>query len=201
LKALHKLAYVDLHYNPLDPEAGAVILALKANNPGVQILAGQEPRVTKEDRREQLSARAEIAEFARCVRWRYEDGVAMPMIPGVTNGEELPDKTAKALLCLMKSQDKEYLADLAAIFVKYAIEIEEHYTPGPVWDPERPLLRAFLQGVDLKVGDEAGIPALVLGHWVLGHRDKLAPSVFLDVQIAKYGKLLKDYSDARNGVR
>jgi hypothetical protein len=107
LKALHKLTYVDLRYNPLGPEADADILAIKANNPSVTIVVGQEPGVTKEDLMEQLSARAKIAEFARCVRWRYEDGVVMPMMPGVTDGEELPDEISKALLCLRKSQDKE----------------------------------------------------------------------------------------------
>ncbi len=31
-----------------------------------------------------------------------------------------------------------------------------------------------------------GLPAMVLGYWILNHRDKLAPSVFLDAQIEKY---------------
>ncbi len=187
LKALHKLTCVDVRDNPLASEADADILAIKANNPGVQILAGQEPRVGKEDLREQLSARAKISEFTRCTRFRYEDGIGAAMLVGVTNGDEdLPGEISKALACLARGQDKEYLPDLAAVFIKYLIELEEWFPPGPVWDPNAPLVKAFCVGAGMKGTYEEGLPAMVLGHWILNHRDKLAPSVFLDVQIEKY---------------
>jgi hypothetical protein len=188
LKALRRLKYLDLRDNPLGAETEGDILAIKANNTNAVILLGQEARVAKNDLHEQLSARAKIAEFARCVRWRYEDGVVGAMLAGVTGGEELPGEISKALKCLARSQDKEYLADLAAVFIKYAIEVEENWPPGPVWDPGRPLLKTFLEGVDLK-GRTEGMPALVLARWILDNRDRLAPSVFLDVQIEKYREL------------
>jgi hypothetical protein len=187
LKALRKLTYVDLRDNPLGSEADGDILAIRANNPGVQILAGEEPGVSKRDLQEQLSARAKIAEFARCTRFRYEDGIGGAMVVGVSNGDEdLPGDVSKALACLAKSQDKEYLPDLGAIFVKYTIEMEEWDLPGPVWDANAPLVKAFRIGAGMQGTYGEGLPAMVLGYWILNHRDKLAPSVFLDVQIEKY---------------
>jgi len=186
LRTLRKLTYLDVRHNSLGKDAEADVLAIKVNNPGVRILLGLERGVGKEDLRQQLSARARIAEFARCVRWRYEDGIVGAMLVGATSGEELPEEISRALTCLAKGQDREYLPDIAAIFVKYLIEIEEHYLPGPVWDPNAALVKAFRVGAGMEGTYGEGLPAAVLGHWILDHRDRLAPSVFLDAQIERY---------------
>jgi hypothetical protein len=186
LKTLHKLTHLDIRDNPLGPDAEADIPAIKANNPGVHVLSGHEPGVSKENLRQQVSARALIAEFARCVRWRYEDGVAGAMLVGTDNGDRLPEDVSEALRCLASSQDKEYLSDLAAIFVKYMIEMENHDLPGPVWDPNAPLVKAFRIRAGMDGTRWEGMPALLLGRWILNHRDRLAPSVYLDVQIERY---------------
>ncbi len=155
------------------------IQVIKANNPGVRILLGKQS-ISKADLERQLSARAKIAEFALCARLRYEDGFLFPLLPHVSN------EISEALKCLGQGDDKEYLADIAALFIKYVIEIENYYRPGPVLGRgEEPLLDAFLDGVGLKVRPEGGGPMLTIGHWICDNRDKLAPSLVLDMQIEK----------------
>jgi len=179
LRPLCKLAYVDLRNNPLRADTvDSDLRSIKANNPGVRILLGEQS-INKADLKQQLSERAKIAEFALCARLQYIDGIVRPLLPNVS------DEISEALACLAKGNDKEYLVDIAALFIKYIIEIESYYRPGPVWDRgENPLIGAFLDGVGLKVRPE-GIPATSLADWVCNNRDKLAPSLVLDIQIER----------------
>lgn len=55
---------------------------------------------------------------------------------------------------LVKGDDKEYLADIAALLMKYITEIESYYRPGLVLSlGEEPLLDAFVDEVWLEMGD------------------------------------------------
>jgi hypothetical protein len=195
LRVLRKLTYLDLRDNVLAGDTDGDILTIKANNPGVSILLGSPPGASKTGLRQQLLARAKVAEWARCSRWHYEEGILLPMIEGVSCG--LPKDISKSLTCLANSNDKEYLSDLAALFIKYAIEIESHYPPGSVEDPDGPVMKAFLDGVGLEVTD-AGVPVLTLAHWILENRDKLVPSVYLDAQIDKYRELKRHLAQDGN---
>ncbi len=179
LRSLRKLTYVDLRNNPLGADSvDSDIQVIKANNPGVRILLGEQS-ISKADLEQQLSARAKIAEFALCARLQYIDGIVRPLLPNVS------DEISEALACLAKGNDKEYLADIAALFIKYIIEIESYYRPGPVWSlGENSLIVAFLDGVELKVRPE-GIPATSLADWICNNRDKLPPSIVLDMQIER----------------
>jgi hypothetical protein len=142
LRQLRKLAYVDLRNNPLGADSvDKDIQVIKANNPGVCILLVKQS-ISKADFEQQLSARAKIAEFALCARLQYEDGLVFPLLPHVY------DEISAALTCLGKGDDKEYLADIAVLLMKYIIEIESYYRPGPVFSRgEEPLIDAFLDGV------------------------------------------------------
>ena len=178
LKQLHKLVYVDLRNNPLGANSDdGDIQLIKVNNPGVRILLGKQS-ISKIDLDQQLSARAKIAEFALCARLQYKDGL-FPLLPN------LSDDISAALKCLIKGDNKEYLADIAALLMKYVIEIESYYRPGPVFSRgQEPLIDAFIDRVGLEVGDE-GIAALTIGRWICNNRDKLAPSLVLDIQIER----------------
>lgn len=184
LRKLHKLVYVDLRDNPLEVDShDRDILAIKVSNPGVHILLGKQS-ASKADLEQQLSSRAKISEFALCARFQYEDGLVFPLLP------DLSAEISEALICLAKSDDKEYLADIASLLMKYAIELRHYYRPGPVWGRgEQPLLDAFLDGVGLKIGEE-GIPALSVAKWICDNRNALVPSVVLDMQIEKNSDLL-----------
>jgi len=177
LRTLRKLAYVDLRNNPMGADSvDSDIQVIKANNPGVRILLGKQS-ISKADFEQQLSARAKIAEFALCARLQYIDGLAFPLLPNVS------DEMSEALTYFGKGDEKEYLADIAALLIKYIIEIESYYRPGPVFSRgEEPLIDAFLNGVGLQVRRE-GIPAVAIADWICNNRYKLAPSLVLDMQM------------------
>ena len=177
---LKKLVYVDLRNNPLGANSNnGDVQLIKVNNPGVQILLGKQFGMSQADLEQLLSARAKIAEFALCARLQYKNGIGLPLLPSVS------DEIIESLKCLEKGNNKEYLTDIAALLMKYVIEIETYYRPGPVLSRgEEPLLDSFLDGVDLNVGDE-GIAALTIADWICNNRDKLAPSLFLDRQIKR----------------
>jgi hypothetical protein len=180
LGRLHKLTHVDLRDNPLglSPDDGTVQL-VRANNPGVRILLGNQSDTSLAELERQISDGAKVAEFALRARLQYIDGVVQPLLPSV------PHEVSDVLGRLRNGADEEYLADIAALLMKYVIEVEDYYRPGPVWGRgEEPLLDAFLDGVALKVSEE-GLPVLSVADWICDNRDKLAPSVVLDMQIER----------------
>ena len=179
LRQLKNLFYVDLRNNPLNENSfDSDIKTIKANNPNIHILMGKQSSV-KENIEQYLSARAKIAEFGLCSRLQYEDGLIFPSLPNISN--DISD----ALRLLGKGDDKEYLSDIATLLMRYVIEIETYYRPGPVFSRgENPLLDAFLDGVGLEVSEE-GIPALSVGNWICSNRNNLSPSLVLDKQIER----------------
>ena len=192
LRQLRTLKYVDLRDNPLGANSNdGDIQAIKANNPGVRILLGKQSDLSQAHLNQLLSARANIAEFALCGRFQYTDGL-FPFLPHVS------DEISEALTCLGKGDDKEYLVDIAALLMKYAVEIERYYRPGPVWSRgEEPLLDAFMDEVGLKVNLE-GMPLQYIVNWIHDNRDRLAPSFVLDTQIERYDLLLLELK--RKGI-
>ena len=180
---LRSLICIDLRNNPLGADSvDSDIRAIKENNPGVRVLLGKQT-ISKADLEQQLSARAKIAEFALCGRFQYTEGLR-PFLPYVS------DEISEALTCLRKGDDKEYLVDIAALLMKYAVEIERYYRPGPVWSRgEEPLLDAFMDEVGLKVNLE-GMPMQYIVNWIHDNRDRLAPSFVLDTQMERYDFLL-----------
>ena len=185
LKQLRTLKYVDLRDNPLGADSNVGdILAIKANNPGVRILLGKQSDMNQAQLSKLLSARAKIAEIALCGRLQYESELAEPLLPNVS------DEISEALTYLGKEDDKEYLVDTAALLMKYAVEIDSYYRPGPVWNRgEEPFVDAFADGVGLKIGLE-GMPIQGIVNWICDNRDRLASSFYLDTQIERYRILL-----------
>jgi hypothetical protein len=182
---LRTLKYVDLRDNPLKADSNdADIRAIKANNPGVRILLGKQSDASRAQLDKLLSARAKIAEIALCGRFQYEGELGGPLLPKVS------DEISEALTCLGKGDDKEYLADIAALLVRFATELMSFYRPGPASGPgDEPFLDAFIEGVGLKVSLE-GINVVSIADWICDNRDRLAPSFYLDDQIERYDLLL-----------
>ena len=185
LKQLRTLKYVDLRDNPLGADSNDVdIQAIKANNPGVRILLGKQSDTSRAHLNKYLSARAKIAEIALCGRFQYEGELAGPLLPNVS------DEISEALTCLGKGDDKEYLADIAALLLKFAIELMSYYRPGFACSRgEEPFLDAFVDGVGLKIRLE-GINVVSIADWICDNRNRLAPSFILDTQIERYNVLL-----------
>ena len=185
LRQLRTLKYVDLRDNPLEADSNdADIRAIKANNPGVRILLGKQSDASRAQSNKLLSARAKIAEIALCGRFQYEGELAAPLLPKVS------DEISEALACLRKGDDKEYLADIAALLVKFSIDLMSFYRPGPASGPgDEPFVDAFIDEVGLKVRLE-GINVVSIADWICDNRDRLAPSFYLDDQIERYNFLL-----------
>ena len=184
LRELNKLVYVDLRDNPLKANLDDNdVLAIKSNNPGVSIMLGRQFSNVSDFNR-QLLARAKISEFALCARLQYLEGISSVLLPHVSN--EISD----SLKLLENGDDKGYLTDIASLIMRYEIEVYEYYRPGPVFGSGEDLLfDTLLDVVGQKIHEE-GIPVISIADWICKNRDKLVPSIVLDIQIEKYNELI-----------
>ena len=193
LKKLRELVYLDLRDNPFRANSDdGDIRAIETNNPAIRILLGKKTDSSRVHLEQLLSDRAKIAEFVLCGRLRYEEGIVTPLLP------QLSDEISDALIRLGKGNDREYLADIAGLLIKYVIDIEKYYRPGPVLSRgEEPLIDAFVDGIGLKVSEE-GVPIVYIGNWICENRNKLAASCILDMQIEKRHNLFVELK--RKGI-
>lgn len=190
LSQLCKLLCVDLRGNPLKDSAknaDADIQVIMANNPDVTVLVGRQSDLTQTDLVSRLSASATIADFALWARFQYFEELARPLLPLVSS------TVTEALAFLRRRPDKQYLADVATVFMRYAIEIDSNYRPGALLsrDNPHPLLAVFLDELHPKLyGDE--ITTGAIAYWIRNNRDKLPPSVVLDTEIKRYHGLYEE---------
>jgi len=152
------------------------------NNPDIVIQFGPQPPVAGISTFELLSAKANVAEFSTYARFEIIPGVVRPKLPSV------PEETLWAIEVLEEANDVEYLADVATVLLRYTIEINRNYPPGALMDEEHPLLKTFVSELKPELFGEV-INTGAVGMWICENRDKMGPSILLDIEIEEDQKL------------
>lgn len=184
LMNLRKLSRLNLQNNPLNEDSWSKhIPMIRSNNPDVVIQSGPQPSVVGISKFELLSAKGNVAEFSTYARFEIIPGVLRPQLPSV------PEETLRAIKVLEEADDVEYLADIALIMVRYAAEIDWNYPPGALMHEEHPLLKTFVSALKPVVLPGDVISSGCLAIWICEHRDKMGPSILLDIEIDNYQKL------------
>jgi len=183
LTNLRKLSRLNLQNNPLNEDSWSKhIPMIRSNSPDVVIQSGPQPSVVGISKFELLSAKGNIAEFSTYARLEIIPGVLIPQLPSV------PEETLRAIKVLEEADDVEYLADIALIMVRYAAEIDWNYPPGALMDEEHPLLMTFVSALKPVLPGDV-ISSGCLANWICEHRDKMGPSVLIDIEIDNYKEL------------
>jgi len=185
LSTLYNLVRVDVRGNPLGSRWLKIeISEINGNNPNVDVRFGPcSDMGDPNDIKGRLSAKAALADFALFAPWHYvADRPHLPMVsPLVSN----------ALLLLRQAHDREYLADVALVLVRYASDIlaRRHYGTLLNSDNPHPIVAQFLSEVPKNElgGDE--VTTTAIAYWVRKNRTVLAPSLVLDAHVKMYHRL------------
>lgn len=145
------------------------------------------PNITKPVKREPLAekerAKATVAEFSGKAQPGYIPGIFRPQLPSV------PEETLQAIRVLQKTDDVEYLADIAAILVRFAEANKRKGGYGSPMVRQHPLVKTFVSAVLKSAESWDEIDSSLLSEWICKHRDKLGPSPLLDTEIHKWEQL------------
>lgn len=145
------------------------------------------PNITEPVERKPLAekerAKATVAEFSGKAQPEYIPGIFRPQLPSI------PEETLQAIRVLQKTDDIEYLADIAAILVRFAEANKRKGGYGSPMDRQHPLVKSFVSAMlrSAKSWDE--IDSSLLAEWICRHRDKFGPSPLLDTEIHKWEQL------------
>lgn len=185
LRTLDKLVRLDIRDNPLGSSSMKFeIDTIITNNPNVDVCLRPGSDMTDPNEiQKRLSAKAAIADFALFAQWHYIDGY--PNLPKV------PPSVSNALLLLRRANDREHLADVAVLLMRYAIDIMARNHTGTLLSSENqhPFVAEFLSVAPRKqLGDE--IVTTFIANWVHSNRSVLPASLVLDAYVEKYLHLI-----------
>jgi len=185
LTTLNKLVRLDIRGNPLGSRlVKDEIRSIRIDNPNVDIYLGPDSDVIDPNEiQKRLSAKAAIADFALFAKWHSV--YHYPNLPVVS------PEVLDAFSLLRSTADREYLADVTVLLMRYATEIMTSIHTGKILNTKKqhPFVSEFLSVVPRHelIGDELTTTAIV--RWVNKNRGKLPPSVVLDVHIREYQQL------------
>ena len=185
LTTLNKLVCLDIRGNPLGSRlVKDEIRSIRIDNPNVDIYLGPDSDVIDPNEiQKRLSAKAAIADFALFAKWHYV--YHYPDLPVVS------PEVLDAFSLLRSTGDKEYLADVTVLLMRYATDIMASIHTGKILNTRapHPFVAEFLRVVPRHelIGDELTTTAIV--RWVNKNRSTLPPSIVLDVHIRKYLQL------------
>lgn len=124
-----------------------------------------------------------VAQFAANAKCKQIPGISRPQLPDV------PVEICQAIEVLFEAKDKDVIADVAAVLVRYARMQEKHGTGAHV-SSRHPLAKAFMSSMNpILPGDE--IISSSLADWICKNRNKMGISVALDKEIGEYNKSRK----------
>lgn len=126
-----------------------------------------------------------VKEYSVNAEPEYICGVIWPQLPSVD------DETLQALELLQRTEDIEYLAEIAAVLLRFAGEnSKDHRWGGPI-ERNHVLVKVFVSEIvpGAKSWDE--IDSSSLARWICENREKMGPSTLLDREIALYKRLAR----------
>jgi len=133
------------------------------------------------------TAKRVLAEFATSAKCVWLEGISRPQLPELT-----PD-VGRALQSLEGNVDRDSLAAIAAILVRFATENKRCCGFGTPVNPDHPLTRAFMSATNAELpGDE--IISTWLADWVCAHRGELGKSQTLDEEIEGFQAAVQEQS-------
>ncbi len=182
LEGLKRLSRLDAYDNPVnDVSVASDTQQLRRQNPEVVIRHGSRPTIVGTSRLKFLQAKASMAEMGCLGKWEVIKGLARPLLPRIS------EEGLAAMTLLESVQDKEHLADVAAVLVRYADNIDRNYAPSSLMsrDNLHPLLKVLLTRMEadpLKYE----LTSAIVARWICENRKRFAPSIVLDEEIKKY---------------
>ena len=120
-----------------------------------------------------------VADFATSARYVWLEGIGLPQMPVI------PPDVDEALNTLQASDDKDYLADIAGLLLRYATEDMTRNGLGHPTNPDERLLALFMSEVrPPRGGDE--IVNTILARWICQNRSQLGRSEVLDAEVVRF---------------
>ena len=129
------------------------------------------------------AAKSLIAQFAASAKCKHIPALSTYLLP------DIPTNISHAIEVLCDAKDKDVIADVAAVLVRFA-KVNERYQPGAYVPTRNPLAKAFLSSMNPRLpGDE--IISYSLAEWICKSRKKMGRSDVLDKEVVEYQVLRK----------
>lgn len=186
VESLTKLSRLDASDNPLNEDScAALIHQIKTRKPSLQFSHGPTHTLLV-SQSSLLEARATMAETGCLAKWQVIEGIVRPLLPA------LHEEQLAAIKLLEHVRDEDYLADVAAVLVRYADATDRNYAPSTLmsrYDPHHLLMVFLLRMQPGPLGDE--ITSQAVGKWISNNRHRFAPSTILDEEIKNHKATLE----------
>ncbi len=128
------------------------------------------------------SLRALVFHFAAEAKCKKTPGLMGSQLPDV------PEDICRAIESLGETQEKDVMADIAAVLVRYTNANSDGR--GVIVDRKHPLVQSFMSAMKpVLPGDE--IISSSLADWICTNRNTMGHSTVLDKEIKEYGKMKK----------
>jgi len=143
---------------------------------------------------EVAAARKAIKEFTTNAVCGGVKGVLLPQLPIVSTN------VLRSLELMQKFKDGVAAADIAALFLRYARQVQETQGHGAAVDGTNPIVQTLLRILNPRLpGDE--IVSSSLATWICQNRNRVAESDVLDKEIHLYQELERRISQKYERMR